>query len=158
MRIATQVTGALVALVLASTGQAQEVITGAHVDAVLDAARSQGEATLTSQQNGDPLINGRIEDIGYQIFFRNCAGNTNCEDLNFFVGFLNLKPTLAVINEWNLSKRFSRAYLDKDQDANVEMDLDLVQGVSPAYLEAQMGIWAMVVRQFAAHVGYGSAR
>jgi hypothetical protein len=148
--------GAVLALVLTNTASGQEIITGADVDAVLNAARGYGSASLASQPNGDPLINGRIEGLGYQVFFRNCTENARCEDINFYVGFLNTKPTLQVINDWNLSKRFSRAYLDQDQDACVEMDLDLVQGVSPAYLDSQMAIWNMVVQQFADHVGFKS--
>jgi hypothetical protein len=68
-----------------------------------------------------------------------------------------VKPTPEVINEWNASKRFSRAYLDQDKDACVEMDIDLVEGVSPAYLSSQIAIWTMVVDQFADHVGYKPA-
>jgi hypothetical protein len=34
------------------------------------------------------------------------------------------------VNEWNKEKRFSRAYLDGDGDANVEWDIDLEGGVT----------------------------
>lgn len=43
------------------------------------------------------------------------------------------------VNEWNMSKRFSRAYLDEDDDPCLELDLDLAGGVTKArildYLE-----------------------
>ena len=84
----------------------------------------------------------------------NCTDNADCEDINFYLGFLDLKPTLEVINDWNLNKRFSRAYLDQDKDACIEMDLDLVNGVSAEYLDAQFELWNMVLTQFAEHVGY----
>ena len=113
-----------------------------------------GAASLTTQSNGDPQITGKIEGITYQVYFRNCTNNEDCEDLNFYLGFLDIKPTLAEINDWNYNKRFSRAYIDQDDDACVEMDLDLVQGVTAEYLDSQFGLWAMVVKQFAEHVGY----
>ena len=38
--------------------------------------------------------------------------------------------SLNKVNEWNKEKRFSRAYLDGDGDANVEWDVDLEGGVT----------------------------
>lgn len=141
-------------LALSSTANAQALITGADAAAILNAARGYGAATLTTQENGDPQINGKINGIAYQVYFQNCIDNANCEDLNFYVGFLDLKPTLEVINDWNFKQRFSRAYLDSDKDACVEMDIDLVAGVSPEYLDDQFGIWNLIVVQFSEHVGY----
>jgi len=154
MKLISSAVGAITVLALASATLGQDAITGSNIDAVLQAASQQGEANLAAQPNGDPLINAEIGGVAYQIFFRNCTEGTDCEDLNFYLGFLDNKPSLEQINAWNISKRFSRAYLDQDNDACVEMDLDLVQGVSPAYLDAQVAIWRMVVTQFAEHVGY----
>lgn len=146
--------GSAIALAMTVSVQAQTLVTGTDTAEILNAARGYGAATLTTQSNGDPQITGKIEGITYQVYFRNCTDNANCEDLNFYLGFLDLKPTLAVINDWNLNKRFSRAYIDQDQDACVEMDLDLMQGVTTDYLDSQFGLWAMVLNQFAEHVGY----
>lgn len=144
------------ALALAATmsAQAQTLLTGADTDEILNAARGYGSATLTTQSNGDPQITGKIEGITYQVYFRNCTDNTDCEDLNFYLGFLDLKPSLELINDWNYNKRFSRAYLDPADDACIEMDVDLVQGVTAEYLDSQFGLWNMVVGQFSEHVGY----
>lgn len=157
MKVTAKLVAATAALLLAGAAEGQEVVTGANVESIVSAAADYGAASLAEQPNGDPLINGKIGDVSYQILFRNCTENTDCEDLNFFLGFLEVKPTLEVINEWNATKRFSRAYLDEDKDACVEMDIDLVEGVSPAYLRSQITIWAMVVDQFADHVGYKPA-
>ena len=154
MKLSSMIAGGAIALALTGTPMAQTLLTGADSDEILNAARGYGAATLTTQSNGDPQISGKIEGISYQIYFRNCTNNADCEDLNFYLGFLDLKPTLEAINDWNFNKRFSRAYLDQDEDACVEMDLDLVKGVTAEYLDAQFGLWAMVVGQFADHVGY----
>lgn len=144
------------ALVLAMTlsAQAQTAITGADTQAILDAAKALGVAGMTSQPNGDPLVNAVVDDVAYQIYFKNCTANAACEDLNFYAGFRDNQPSLEVINTWNRDKRFSRAYLDEVGDAAVEMDLDLVEGVSPAYLTSQMKLWSLVVSQFSTHIGY----
>ena len=154
MKLITVLTGGALALALTVSSFAQATITGADTEEVLNAARGYGSATLTKQTNGDPQITGKIDGISYQVYFRNCTDNANCEDLNFYLGFLDLKPSLEVINDWNLNKRFSRAYLDPDKDACIEMDLDLVKGVSPEYLDSQFSLWNQILTQFAAHVGY----
>ena len=153
MKLNAMFAGGALALALTISAQAQS-LTAANTDEILNAARGYGSATLTAQSNGDPQITGKVDGITYQIYFRNCTDNKKCEDLNFYLGFLDLKPTLQVINDWNMNKRFSRAYLDQDQDAVVEMDLDMVKGVSPEYLDSQIGLWTLVVGQFADHVGY----
>jgi hypothetical protein len=153
MKLTTMIAGGALALALTASAQAQ-TITGADTDEILNAARGYGSATLGEQSNGDPQITGKINGITYQVYFRNCTNGADCEDLNFYLGFLDIKPTLEVINDWNFNKRFSRAYLDQDQDACVEMDLDMVKGVNAEYLDAQFGLWNMVVEQFSEHVGY----
>ena len=153
MKLNTILAGAAMTFAMTVTAYAQD-LTASNVDDILNAARGYGSATLTTQSNGDPQITGKTDGITYQIYFRNCTDNKNCEDLNFYLGFLDVKPTLEVINDWNLNKRFSRAYLDQDQDACVEMDLDMVKGVNADYLDSQIGLWTLVVGQFADHVGY----
>ena len=154
MKLSSIIAAGALTLALAASAQAQTLITGADTDEILNAARGYGSATLTTQSNGDPQITGKINGITYQVYFRNCTDNTDCEDLNFYLGFLDIKPSLEEINDWNYNKRFSRAYLDQDQDDCVEMDLDLVQGVTAEYLDSQFGLWNMVVEQFSDHVGY----
>ena len=153
MKLNAILAGGALALAMSVTAYAKD-LTASNVDDILNAARGYGSATLTTQSNGDPQITGKTDGITYQIYFRNCTDNKNCEDLNFYLGFLDLKPTLEVINDWNMNKRFSRAYLDQDQDACVEMDLDMVKGVSAEYLDSQIGLWTLVVGQFADHVGF----
>lgn len=153
MKFASMLAGATLALALSVSTQAQ-TLTGANTEDILAIAKNYGSASMTKQSNGDPQITGKMGGISYQVYFRNCTDNKNCEDLNFYLGFLDIKPTLEEINDWNFNKRFSRAYLDQDKDACVEMDLDMVQGVSAEYVDSQFALWKMVVDQFADHVGF----
>src|SRR5690606_23996238 len=103
----------------AFAAHAQAIVDGSNPEEIVNAARGYGSATLEAQSNGDPMITGRVEGVLYQVFFMNCTDNANCEDLNFYAGFLDNKPTLEVINAWNRDKRFGKAYLDSDLDAVV---------------------------------------
>lgn len=152
-RISIAAAGALLLALTIST-PAQSLITGADTDDILSAARTQGKAALTFQENSDPLINGEMYGLKYQIYFSNCMDDAPCEDLNFYLGFSDLKPDLSVINSWNRDKRFGRAYLDEMGDAVVEMDVDLVKGVTTEHLANQVAVWSQVMTEFAAYIDY----
>jgi hypothetical protein len=130
------------------------LLDGSNVDQVLALARDHGDADLKAHKNGDPKIEGSVGGIQYAVYFLNCTDNKACEDINFYAGFLDLKPSMDVINSWNRDKRFGKAYLDADGDAVIEMDLNLEHGVSSDNLDAAFGIWELVVDQYTTHVGY----
>jgi hypothetical protein len=144
------------AFVMASalSAQAQTIVDGAMVDEILNLARGYGSANLETQSNGDPKITGKIEGVTYQVFFMNCTNNTNCEDLNFYAGFLDNKQTLDVINAWNRDKRFGKAYLDSDLDAVVEFDVNLEHGVTRENLDAAFSLWSLILDQYTTYIGY----
>ena len=50
--------------------------------------------------------------------------------MQFYVTFSDVDVTLATANEWNKTKRYSRTYLNEDGNPCLELDLDLVGGVS----------------------------
>ena len=52
------------------------------------------------------------------------------ESIQAYGGFKSEKGTMSKVNEWNMTKRYSHAYLDKDGDPVIEFDLDLSGGVS----------------------------
>jgi hypothetical protein len=133
---------------------AQEMITAADPQAILEIAREFGKATLEEQSTGSPMILGQMHGLRYQVYFLNCDRAEGCEDINFYLGFLNVQPSLERINEWNYTHRFGRAYLDSENDACIEMDLDLVSAVSPEYMRSTFQLWSLVVTEFADFVGH----
>ena len=149
-----------IVLLAASIGgaQAQRIVNGSDVDEILAVAKTHGEATLETQSNGDPRIVGHISsqgDLTYAVYFMNCSDtNTDCEDLNFYAGFADIKPTLDTINAWNRDKRFGKAYLDADLDAVVEFDFNLEYGVTRDNLVAGFDLWTLIVDQYTDYIGY----
>ena len=134
---------------------AQEVvIDGSNADEILNIARGYGSAVLASQENGDPRIDGKIDGVQYYVIFRNCTDNTECEDLNFYAGFLDNKQTMDAINAWNRDKRFAFAYLDSDLDASITYDVNIEYGVTPKNLDASFSIWSLVLKQYADYIGF----
>lgn len=146
--------GAAMVMASALSAQAQTVLDGNSVDEILNIAKGYGAATLEKQSSGDPQISGKINGVSYQVFFMNCTDNKDCEDLNFYAGFLDNKPTLEHINEWNRDKRFGKAYLDSDLDAVVEFDLNLEKGVTSDNLDAAFSLWSLILDQYTTYIGY----
>ncbi len=46
--------------------------------------------------------------------------------------YMPVEADLGVINEWNMTKMFTKAYLDRDGDPVLEMDVDLDGGITEA--------------------------
>jgi hypothetical protein len=149
-----------IALLAASIGgaQAQRIVNGSDVDDILAIAKTHGEATLETQSDGNPRIIGHLSDqnnLTYAVYFMNCSdANTDCEDLNFYAGFADVKPTLDTINAWNRDKRFGKAYLDADLDAVVEFDCNREYGVTRDNLVAGFDLWSLIVKQYTDYIGY----
>lgn len=153
MQLRTAILGLGLALGLAAPAAAQDIVDGASIDEILNIAKGYGSATLETQSSGDPKISGRLNGVPYQLYFYNCVENANCEDINFYAGFLDIKPDLETINTWNRDKRFGKAYLDSDLDAVIEWDVNLEFGVTRENLDANFGVWALVLDQYTTYIG-----
>ena len=83
---------------------------------------------------------------GYTVLFFN--KKRNCQ---LYAGFRN-KPGLAAVNAWNKSKRFSRAYLDRVNDAVIESDLDFDGGTTVGAIKEFIRTFKLSVTAYARHV------
>lgn len=137
-----------------ASAMGEDLVVGNRPELLLEIAKSKGDATLEKQDSGDPRLAGAISGVPYQVFFLNCEAAAGCQDLNFYVGFRDIKPTLDAMNEWNRTHRFGRAYLDSELDAALDFDLNIDGGVSKANLESSFGLWASLLDEFSAYVGY----
>lgn len=132
----------------------EQIIDGGAVESVLAIARRHGDATREDQMNGNPGISGRLADTDYYIYFVNCDPAGVCEDVNFYAGFSESQPPLESINEWNRDRRFGKAYIDYEDDAVIEMDVNLEYGVTRDNLDATFLVWERVLTEFRSHIGH----
>ena len=127
---------------------AQQMIAVSDPDQILNLARGYGSANLEKSDNGDPLIRGRIDGVGYAIFFNDCTNNRNCDTLGFYAGWTDTNVTEAHVAEWNRTKRFSRAYIDDEGDPVIEFDVNLKSGVSRRNFDDTLDWWKTVMLDF----------
>ena len=107
------------------------------------------DVEVTKDDGGDPKITFKYLDIRQQVLFYGCKQGKNCKSIQFVVGWNNDgKQTLETVNKWNQSKRYVKAFLDKDNDLILQMDVDLEEKVSAAYLKDVMKTWQMSLVAF----------
>jgi hypothetical protein len=144
------------ALGLAVPAQAEQV-RAQDPESLVTALRNAGYAAkLGTDKVGDPMITSGINGTTFQIFFYNCTDHVECATVQFHSGYdLTSSPTLASLNEWNRAQRFGRAYLDKENDPILEMDVDLDDGgLAPALFIDNIEFWASILGKFEQHIGY----
>ncbi|HEX8239604.1 MAG TPA: YbjN domain-containing protein [Allosphingosinicella sp.] len=134
-----------------------QMVKGQDPATLVKALQKEGYAAkLGVDKVGDPLITSGVSGTTFQIYFYNCTSNKNCATVTFHSGY-DLKTNIGYekINEWNRGKRFGRAYLDKEDDPILEMDLDLDDGgLSQALFIDNVQFWASVLVEFEKHIGY----
>ena len=113
-------------------------------------------AKLGTDKVGDPMITSGVSGTTFQIYFYNCTEHKNCATVQFNSGYdLKDRVSLERINEWNRSQRFGRAFLDKENDPILQMDVDLDDGgMSSALFIDNVEFWASVLGGFEKHIGY----
>lgn len=126
-------------------------------DSVVEALQEAGYAAkLATDKVGDPMITSGVSGTTFQIFFYNCTDHTACATVQFHSGYDLQNPvSLERLNEWNRAKRFGRAFLDKENDPALEMDVDLDDGgmSRPLFID-NLEFWASILSEFEQHIGY----
>ena len=122
----TMMVVALVATGFASPAIAQDKLFDARQPGELAVAlRDAGyKAELKNNDKGTPIITSSANGDPFTITFYGCTAAIDCGSFEFF-SWYKKEPlfTVAFVNEWNTSKRFLRASIDKDGDLALSMDV-----------------------------------
>jgi len=148
--LAAAITAAMLA---APAAGAEQTVDATDPERILTIAHSFGEAALTTDNLGDPLIEGRIGEKDYRLLFYGCSEGRDCKTLMFSAGWAGDDRTDdrtdEMMADWNREKRFGKAYLDEDGVATVEMNVNLHGGVTRANLDDTIDWWRLVLAEFA---------
>ncbi len=139
---------ALMLVAAANTVQAQDLVDARNPDRLLSLLNAVGEASLGRDSSGDPKISGSIDGISYSVIFYGCVNGRLCDDIIFRAGWSGGSVPMRRINDWNRTKRYGKAFLDDDGDANIEMGINLDQGVSLANARDSIRWWQRALTGF----------
>lgn len=143
-------------LAFASPASAQ-MVRAQNPQSVVEALQNAGYAAKLGTDNvGDPMITSGVAGTTFQVFFYNCTDHKDCATVQFHSAYdLSTPVDLPRINEWNRTKRFGRAFLDKENDPVLEMDVDLDDGgLSRLLFIDNIEFWASVLGDFERYIGY----
>ena len=65
---------------------------------------------------------------------------------------LKERVSFSRINEWNKTKRFAKAYLDKDGDPVLEADIELTGGVTEKNVKEWLKTYVLCLKAFRTHI------
>lgn len=113
-------------------------------------------AELSKDSGGDPKISSASGGANFSIFFYGCRDGQNCDAISFSSAFdLDPGSNTELMNEWNQKKRYTKAYLDDEQDPVIDMDIYLGEGgVSIDNFRTWVDTWERAVGDFKAHIDF----
>ncbi len=143
-------------LLAAATPAAGQMVTAKDPQSVITVMQEAGfQAKLEKTEAGDPMIRSASSGSRFTVFFYNCTKGADCATVQFFTGYQKKGLKLERINEWNRDQRFGRAYIDKEGEPVVEMDVDLDDGgVSTALFTDNLEFWTSIMSDFEKHIGW----
>ena len=118
---------------------AQEVLTEVSTEQLQKMLESMG---YDVHQPKEDVLQFAIEGHTAVLFNK----KTNVQFYSFFKK--QKRMDLKKVNEWNATKRFSRAYLDQDGDAVIEWDVDLEGGTTAGALKESIRTYRLGVMTF----------
>lgn len=128
----------------APAAQAQTV-SATRPDTIAAALKAKGlPSELKRPADGNPYFTSAYDNMPFLIALMNCdEDKINCKTVQFYFGFNDRKGfSLDTLNEWNQTKRFVRAYRDKENDPVLVMDVDTDKGGVPlAVFNENLDVW-----------------
>lgn len=144
---------------LAAAAPAPAAMLSSHnPESVVSYLQSEGYRAklIAPASTDDPSFGPRIEtsDGGttFGINFLNCKARKQCRDVLFTSSWAfetGKSPSPATIHKWNAERRFTKAYLDKEGDPVLEMDVLFQDGrLDPANFKAYFEVYTSGLQTF----------
>lgn len=98
---------------------------------------------------GDPVIDSRIDGTRFNVSFYDCDPGP-CGSIQFSAGFdMNDPVSPRVINEWNRDHRFGKAFLDKEGDPFLQLDVMMSgDGIGKRNFDEILSMWQDALSEF----------
>jgi len=126
---------------MASTSVLAESLTESYTDnKLIKILKSEGYSAVTLKRPGVIII--KIDGRAYILI------NKNDGDIQLSYGVSGVKVSYEDMNEWNRTKRLSRAYLDSDSDPRLESDLLANAGLTKRHVTDFFKVFVGSVERF----------
>ena len=128
-----------------------DLVDATRPEDLLRIARSYGSAKIGRTKKGKPKITGKLEGYKYGVYFYGCnSEHRRCKNIQFAAYFTGVsRMSEDRINDWNRKYRFGKAYLDREGDPFITMNVNLYGGVTRKNMDDTWDWWKTVIKQFA---------
>lgn len=124
----------------------------ANIPDLLILAAEVGTARLDRDDDGQDYVAGSIDGINYALDVYNC--DPECADLTFTASFDVNGVTDAMMNEWNATRRFGKAYIRDDGDAVLQIAINTRYGISVETFRDDLVWWETVLVDYVEFIGF----
>jgi hypothetical protein len=124
----------------------------AHIPDLLTLAAEVGSARLERDDDGQEYIAGSIDGINYALDVYNC--DPDCADLTFTASFEMGGVTDSMMNEWNSTRRFGKAYIRSDGDAVLQIAVNTRYGITVETFRDDLVWWETVLTDYVEFIGF----
>ncbi len=133
--------------------QASNMLEEFDIDHVVKLLEEQGEKVTVEEEDDAPVLRLDPSSVGasaLRVRFLCNSFSGACQDLVYVAEYKSDKPlSLERINSWNQEYRWTRAYLDDDGVAFVEMDLNAEGGIGAESLRILHNTFISIAEDFA---------
>lgn len=111
-----------------------------------------GSVRRETDEQGVTYLAGTVEGINYVVDVYNC--DPGCADLTFTASFEMQGMTNDLMNEWNASRRFGKAYIRSDGDAIIQMAINTRFGITTETFRDDLIWWQDVLTDYVEFIGF----
>lgn len=105
---------------------------------------------LSKDASGNPLVESNLGNWHYDVYFRGCEQNRNCDSLRFEVVFDKAPPNaLELANKWNGNHRFLAIHIAPDGRLVGSYDLGTIGGLTERNFADVLDWWGSQLGEMA---------
>lgn len=111
-----------------------------------------GSARMERGDDGEKYIAANVNGINYVVDVFNC--DPDCADLTLTASFAVDGASDTLMNEWNATRRFGKAYIREDGDAVVQLAINTRYGITVETFRDDLEWWKNVVSDYVDFIGF----
>lgn len=112
-------------------------------------------AEVKRGDNGQQYLASKADDIIFTIILYDCNSPPRCASVRFVADFdVDERMSAAKANEWNVQKRYVKAYIDENGDPSIDYDVNTSPGKTWEGFDDDFGVWVGLMTDFTKFIGW----
>ena len=134
------------------TGEVPSGLVYADIETLCPIVGEIGTARLERDSNGERYIAASVDGINFAVDVYNC--DPDCADLSFTASFEMDGLSANLMNEWNSTRRFGKAFIRDDGHAVVQIAINTRHGITLETFRDDLVWWESVLEDYVDFIGF----